>query len=86
MWDRFPWWMRFYIVLLGGSAVLLLSSVVLVVWHPENSAGPQLFKISSDALKTSLGAVIGALSATLGNYGAQTPSAANKAADAVRKC
>ena len=67
MWNRIPWWMRFYVVLLGGSAGLLIISVVLVEWRPDNSAGPDLFKISSDALKTTLGAVIGALSAALSN-------------------
>jgi hypothetical protein len=57
---------------LGGNVGLLIISVILVEWHPDNSAGPDLFKISSDALKTILGAVIGALSATLSNRAGKT--------------
>jgi hypothetical protein len=77
MWNRIPRWMRFYVVLLGGSVGLLIISVVLVEWRPDNSAGPDLYKISSDAVKTTLGAVIGALSSTLSNNarknGIETP-------------
>ena len=78
MWNRIPWWMRFYVVLLGGSIFLLLVSMGIVEFHGSSGPANDVFKLASDAFKTILGAVIGALSATINRANPATAEGSQK--------
>jgi hypothetical protein len=80
MWRSIPWYMRFYLVVLGTITLLLIISAGFAEFRPGGVAD-KLLAIFSDSFKTAFGAVLGALGAVAG----ATSSGVSSSSGADRK-